>query len=154
MVRLNELQLSGYGLTPTLVQLKGYIGNDYRKNIELDRIQKEIGKICEIERIEEEIGTNHHQSMCESSPTSSNTMGTIELVTERETVCTIKLVNELEVTLPQKEQHYTQVSNTMTVNNIEQHKPQFHNSARVHTSLEPVTNLPSSIKRLTVPGEI
>ena len=134
-----------------------FVGTDYGKYVELDCSQKEIDKICEIEKIEEEINTNHHQGVCESSLTSSTTMGTIDLGTEQETVY-IDLVNKLEATLPQKEQYYTQVSNTMIVADIkqEQHKLQWHNSARVHAGLEPIANLPSSIKRssFTVLGRI
>ena len=81
-------------------------------------------------------------------------MGTIELFNVPETGCTIKLVDEPEGTLPQKEQHSTPVSNTNTVNNGEEHKIQLHNSARTHAGLEPLVNLPSLIKRLTVPVEI
>ena len=134
-----------------------FVGTDYGKYVEFDRIQKEIDEICMIERIEEEIATDRHQGVCESSPTSSNTMSTIDLGTERETVC-IDLVNKLEATLPQKEQHYTQVSSTMTVADIEQeqHKLQLHNSARVAAGMKPVENFPSSIKRSssTVPERI
>ena len=134
-----------------------FVGTDYGKYVEFDRIQKEIDEICMIERIEEEIATDRHQGVCESSPTSSNTMSTIDLGTERETVC-IDLVNKLEATLPQKEQHYTQVSSTMTVADIEQeqHKLQLHNSARIAAGMKPVANFPSSIKRSssTVPERI
>ena len=64
-----------------------FVGTDYGKYVELDCIQKEIDEICEIERMQEEINTNHHQGVCKNSPTSSTTIGTIDLATERESVC-------------------------------------------------------------------
>ena len=154
--------LSSYNKIVFPIVEKGYkelfVGTNYGKYVELDRIQKEIDEICMIERIEKEIATDHHQGVCESSsPTSSNTMDTIDLCTVRDSV-SIDLVQKLEAALPQKEQHSTTVSNTMTVVDIEQeqHRLRLHNSARAHAGLEPVVNLPTSIKRSSssVPGRI
>ena len=65
-----------------------FVGTNYGKYVELDRIQKEIDEICMIERIEKETATDRHQGVCESSsPTSSTTMGTIDLCTGQESVC-------------------------------------------------------------------